>query len=81
MSRKVFNKLHEELSLSSGALVPRWPLYQDVESYGFNPEDMSPEEAGLWCRDNGHLTVAGKMRKYNPDLETPEEIMERLATS
>ena len=80
MSRRVFNKLHEELSLAAGAPVPRWPLYQDVQSSGFDPEDMSPEEATLWCQDNDYPKVARKMRRYNPDLETPEEIMERLTS-
>ena len=80
MSRRVFNKLHEELSLAAGAPVPRWPLYQDVQDAGFDPEAMSPEEASLWCKDNGHPKVARKLRRYNPDLETPEEVMERLTS-
>jgi hypothetical protein len=80
MSRRVFNKLHEELSLAAGSLVPRWPLYQEIQSSGFDPEDMSPEEASVWCGDNGHSKVARKMRRYNPDLETPEEVMERLTS-
>lgn len=78
MSRRVFNKLHEELSLQRDELYPRWPLWQSVSEYGFDPENLTPEEAALWCRDNGHLTLAGKMRRYDPTLESPEEIMARL---
>jgi hypothetical protein len=78
MGRKVFNKLHEELSLERNKLYPRYELWQSVGEYGYNPDDLQPDEAANWCRDNGHLTLAGKMRKYNPNLATPEEIMTRI---
>jgi hypothetical protein len=78
MSRRVFNKLHEELSLARNELYPRYELWISVGEYGYNQDDLKPSEAANWCRDNGHLTLAGKMSKYNPDLATPEEIMGRI---
>lgn len=80
MSRRVFDKLHTELSLARNELYPRYELWQSVSEYGFDPENLSPEDAMIWARDNGHLTIAGKMRKYNPDLDTPEEILERIVS-
>ena len=79
MSRKVFNKLHEELSLARNELYSRYQLWISVEEYGYDADNLQPGEAANWCRDNGHLTVAGKIRNYDPNLETPEEIMERIA--
>jgi hypothetical protein len=78
MSRKVFDQLHIELSLVSNELYPRYPLWLSVCEYGYDPEQLQPEEAANWCRDNGHLGLAGKMRKYDPDLQTPEDVMVRL---
>lgn len=78
MSRKVFDKLHEELSLARNELYPRYELWVSVGEYGYDAEDLQPEEASNWCRDNGHLGVAAKIRNYDPNLETPEDIMDRL---
>lgn len=78
MSRRVFDKLHEELSLARNELYPRYELWQSVGEYGYDAENLQPKEAANWCRDNGHLTLAGKMGTYNPDLDTPEEIMTRM---
>jgi hypothetical protein len=78
MSRRVFNKLHEELSLARNKLYPRYELWQSVGEYGYDADNLQPEEAANWCRDNGHLSLAGKMRKYDPNLQTPEEIMTRI---
>ncbi len=78
MSRRVFNKLHEELSLARNKLYPRYELWQSVGEHGYDADNLQPNEAANWCRDNGHLHLAGKMRKYDPDLATPEEIMTRL---
>ena len=78
MGRKVFDKLHMELSLARNELYPRYELWQAVGEYGYDADNLQPDEAANWCRDNGHLTLAGKMRKYDPNLQTPEEIMERI---
>jgi hypothetical protein len=78
MNRKVFDKLHEELSLSQDRLYPRYDLWVSVREYGYDADNLQPSEASNWCRDNGHLLVASKMAKYKPDVQTPEEIMGRI---
>ena len=45
-------------------LYPRYQLWQSVGEYGYDPDNLQPEEAANWCRDNGHITLAGKMRKF-----------------
>lgn len=81
MIRRVFNKLHEEVSLSLGKAYNRYYLWLSVSEYGYDPEDLQPSEASNWCRDNGFLSVAGRMASYDPSIETPEEIMERICGS
>jgi hypothetical protein len=45
---------------------------------GFDPESLDPTEAEAWCRDNEHSAIAQKMHKFNPAVDTPEDIMKRL---
>lgn len=78
MNRRCFNKLHEEVSLARGEAYNRYTLWLDVSEYGYDPEDLQPSEASNWARDNGFLSVASKMARFDPSIETPEEIMERI---
>jgi len=77
-TRKIFNKLHEELSLKQGKFYPRWELYNSLSDLGFDPNDLSTEDTAIWCRAHGHINIAGKMRKFNPDSQTPEDIFQRI---
>jgi hypothetical protein len=78
MTRRTFNRLHEELSLERDELYPRYELWLDVSEAGYDPETLAPAEAEAWCRDNGHSAIAQKMHKFDPAMDTPEDIMKRL---
>jgi hypothetical protein len=80
-NRRVLNKLHEELSVMKGSLWPRYPLWLELNEAGYDPENLTPQDATVWCESKGHLSVARKMSRYNPDLETPDEIFERFSSS
>jgi hypothetical protein len=80
--RRVLNKLYEELSLSnvSDKEWNKYHLWVDLALLGYDPEFLTTAQASDYCEANGHTKVARKIRKYNPDLDTPEEIMERMVS-
>ena len=78
MTRRTFNRLHEELSLERNVLYPRYELWVELSEAGYDPEALDPTEAEAWCRDNDHSAIARKMHKFDPAVDTPEDIMKRL---
>ena len=76
-TRKVFNKLHEALSLHLDYNFPRFQLWNWVAE-DYSPREMTVQDAEAWCRENKFYELADEMSKYDPDLETPDEIFDRI---
>ena len=95
MGRKRFDKLHVELSVLAGVNLPRFDLWLDVsEKAGHSPNILSAEMYAGYClvsaseflRKRGHSLPNGGLRRlakmmaeFNPDQDTPEDIIKRLA--
>ena len=96
MSRRSFDHLHAELSVEIGRLVPRYPLWLEVQEAGFEPGDLKRDETLLFV--DGHLTaflrgeglsltdrqkrrLVRRVRGFDPGVPTPYETMERMFSS
>lgn len=88
MGRKVFNHLHEALSLLKGELYPRMRLWEEVGKY-YDPVTLNKMEA--YCFFSCFLdtllpevpvkkrkAALKKFRRWDPNVNTPDEIMERI---
>lgn len=87
-NRKIFDHVHEELSLLRGELFPRMELWNSVGEY-YNPVTLNKMEAYIFL-DNFLATllpevpakkrrqVLKKFRRWDPNATTPEEIFERI---
>jgi len=79
MGRKVFNHIHAELSLLAGKLIPRMELWGEVgESY--DPRTLTKEQALQFLTDKlgPDSKVVKSFKRWDPEADTPEEIMERI---
>lgn len=96
MSRKLFNHLFVELSVSIGKRVPRYALWLELHDLGWNPEALRVTEALAFCdgpmegflRHRGmRITQRARKRlrrelaKFDPERALPQEIFERLCGS
>jgi len=70
--RKTFDKLHLELSLLAGENVPRMQLWEQVSEFT-DPRTLTVEQAV-----ENYPVVAKAFKHWDPNRDTPEEIMERL---
>ena len=96
VSRKLFNHLFVELSVSIGKRVPRYALWLELHDLGWNPESLRVAEALAFCDGpmDGFLTNRGmkisrrarnrlrrELAKFDPNRPPPQEIFERLCGS
>jgi hypothetical protein len=79
MSRRIFNRLHIELSLLAGKNIPRMELWEEVGEH-YDPRNLTKERALQFLTDKlgADSTVVKAFRRWDPNKETPEETMERL---
>ncbi len=89
MSRRIFNWLHVELSLTLCRPVPRMDLWSEVGEM-FSPDTLTHEQGleflesympkviqiSQYERDS----IIKRYKKWDPNVDTPEEIMERICT-
>jgi len=96
VSRKLFNHLFIELSVSIGKRVPRYALWLELHDLGWNPESLQVTEALAFCdgpmeaflADRG-MRISRRARKrlrrdlanFDPSRPLPQEIFERLCGS
>jgi hypothetical protein len=96
VSRKLFNHLFVELSVSIGKRVPRYALWLELHDLGWNPESLRVAEALAFCDGpmEGFLTdrgmkisqrarkrLRGELARFDPTRPLPQEIFERLCGS
>ena len=96
VSRKRFDHLFVELSVSVGKRVPRYALWLELHDLGWNPESLRIAEALKFCdgRMEGFLSHRGlkisrrernrlrrELAKFDPTRPLPQEIFERLCGS
>ena len=96
VSRKLFNHLFVELSVSIGKRVPRYALWLELHDLGWNPESLQVAEALAVCDGpmEGFLTdrgmkisprarqqLRGELASFDPSRALPQEIFERLCGS
>jgi hypothetical protein len=72
MSRRTFDKLHVELSLLAGENIPRMQLWMEVSEF------CRPEELTTDMVVEHYPQVAKAFKNWDPNRDTPEEIMERI---
>ena len=88
MGRKVFNHLHEELSLLKGELYPRMDLWSEVGHY-IDPMTLTKESAVDFLinslstllpevPEKKRTRMIKKFERWDPNADTPEEIFERI---
>jgi len=96
VSRKLFNHLFVELSVSIGIRVPRYALWLELHDRGWNPETLAVSEALAFCdgpmdgflADRGleisrrsRKRLRGELARFDPTRPLPQEIFERLCGS
>jgi len=96
VSRKLFNHLFIELSVSIGKRVPRYALWLELHDLGWNPESLQVTEALAFCDGpmeaflaNRGMRISRRARKrlrkdlanFDPSRPLPQEIFERLCGS
>ncbi len=96
VSRKLFNHLFVELSVSIGKRVPRYSLWLELHDLGWDPESLQVTEALAFCDGSmeGFLTERGMkisqrartrlrkdLAKFDPTRPLPQEIFERICGS
>jgi len=96
VTRKLFNHLFVELSVSVGRRVPRYALWLELHDLGWNPETLQVSEALAFCdgpmerflSERG-LKISPRARhrlrkglaRFDPTHPLPQEIFERLCGS
>ena len=93
MSRRSFDHFHAELSVEIGRLVPRYALWLEVRELGLDPGELGAADLvalasgaldpflafeGLILPDRARRRLVRRLRRYDPALATPYEVMERL---
>ena len=96
VSRKLFNHLFVELSVSIGKRVPRYALWLELHDLGWDPESLCVPEAIAFCdgpmeaflNDRGmkisrraHKRLRKDLASFDPSRPLPQEIFERLCGS
>ena len=88
MGRKVFNHLHEELSLLKGELYPRMDLWSEVGhcidpmalTKGLAVDFLTSSLSTLLPEvpEKKRTRMIKKFERWDPNVDTPEEIFERI---
>lgn len=88
MGRKVFNHMHEELSLLKGELFPRMRLWEEVGHY-IDPMALTKVQAvGFLINslstilpevpERKRQRMIKKFERWDPNADTTEEIFKRI---
>lgn len=70
--RKTFDELHVQLSLLAGENIPRMKLWEEVSEFT-DPRALTKEQV-----IEHYPAVAKAFKHWDPNRDTPEQIMERL---
>ena len=96
VSRKLFNHLFVELSVSVGKRVPRYALWLELHDLGWNPESLCVADALAFCdgpmekflgdrgmkiSERARKRLRGELARFDPARPLPQEIFERLCGS
>jgi len=96
VSRKLFNHLFVELSVSIGKRVPRYALWLELHDLGWNPESLRVDEAleffdrrmdgfladrGLKISRRARNRLRRELARFDPTRPLPQEIFERICGS
>lgn len=96
VSRKLFNHLFIELSVSIGKRVPRYALWLELHDLGWDPESLQVTEALAFCDGpmeafltnrgmrisrRAHKRLRKDLANFDPSRPLPQEIFERLCGS
>ena len=96
VSRKLFNHLFVELSVSIGKRVPRYALWLELHDRGWDPEKLQVPDALAFCDGplegflsergmrisrRAHKRLRKDLAKFDPARPLPQEIFERLCGS
>lgn len=81
-TRKVFNHLHQELSMLMRTNISRLELWSQVG----DPMNLTHRQAVAFLEeeapalyDHPNLSkMTEKFKRWNPNVDSPEEIMERI---
>ena len=83
MDRKIFNHLHEELSVLVGRLIPRMDLWEEFDgpptkeiALSFLRERTAPVLQDISERKLRRLTK--RFERWDPNADTPAEIFSRI---
>ena len=87
-SRKIFDHLHEELSLLRGELFPRMVLWKEV-GHRSNPMALTKELAVDFLinslstllpevPERRRRGMIQRFERWDPNADTPEEVFERI---
>ncbi len=87
--RKVFNYLHEELSVLAGRFIPRMSLWEEFDSFASFSVYPSKEIALRFLRDGSAQVLqeipekklrrlTKRFERWDPNADTPEEIFARI---
>ena len=85
--RKIFNHLHEELSLAVGEYFPRMSLWEEV--WEFTSEPLTKETALRFLNERAPKLfpdipekklrrLTKRFERWDPNADTPEEIFARI---
>jgi hypothetical protein len=86
--RKVFNHMHEELSLLKGELFPRMRLWEEVGEY-YDPMSLTKMDGYNFLANflstllpevpvEKRQRMLKRFRRWDPNADTPEEIFTRI---
>jgi len=88
-SRKVFDHLHEELSVLAGRFIPRMDLWGEFDAYAHFSVYPTKEIALRFLEDRKAQILqeiperklrrlAKRLARWDPDAATPDEIFARI---
>lgn len=85
--RRIFNWIHTELSLTLCRPIPRMDLWGEIGEM-FSPDTLTHEQGlefleaympkVIQLSEYERRSIIKRFRKWNPNHDTPEEVMERL---
>ncbi len=96
MSRRLFEYLFVELSVSVGTRIPRYALWLRLHDLGWNPEALKPADVLAFCDGpmEGFLADRGfrlspraqsrlrkSLAKFDPLRPLPHEVLKRWSRS
>jgi hypothetical protein len=91
--RRRFDHLLVELSVAVGCPLPRYALWLRMREAGFNPEDLSKDEAlafcaapvtaflgeqGLFLPSRARRRLLRTVARFDPSIPTPYERLARI---